>query len=56
MDPKSQLLSLAMCAAEVDRNVAQRYLIKRRLGKGVSVGTPGHPRVALRLPGQPPKV
>ncbi|XP_051015285.1 mitogen-activated protein kinase 15 [Acomys russatus] len=23
-----------MCAAEVDRNVAQRYLIKRRLGKG----------------------
>lgn len=23
-----------MCAAEVDRHVAQRYLIKRRLGKG----------------------
>lgn len=25
-----------MCAAEVDRHVAQRYLLKRRLGKGVS--------------------
>ncbi|EDL29511.1 mitogen-activated protein kinase 15, partial [Mus musculus] len=30
----SQRLPLAMCAAEVDRHVAQRYLIKRRLGKG----------------------
>lgn len=27
-----------MCAAEVDRHVAQRYLLKRRLGKGVSPG------------------
>lgn len=44
MDPKNQLLPLAMCAAEVDRHVAQRYLIKRRLGKGVSAGTPGHMR------------
>lgn len=25
-----------MCTAEVDRHVAQRYLLKRRLGKGVS--------------------
>ncbi|XP_059971727.1 mitogen-activated protein kinase 15 [Mesoplodon densirostris] len=27
-----------MCAAEMDRHVAQRYLLKRRLGKGVSSG------------------
>lgn len=31
---KSQRLPLTMCAAEVDRHVSQRYLIKRRLGKG----------------------
>lgn len=28
-----------MCAAEVDHHVAQRYLLKRRLGKGVSPAT-----------------
>lgn len=28
-----------MCAAEVDQHVAQRYLLKRRLGKGVSPAT-----------------
>lgn len=30
-----------MCAAEVDHHVAQRYLLKRRLGKGVSPATCG---------------
>lgn len=34
----SPRLPAAMCAAEVDHRVAQRYVIKRRLGKGVSPG------------------
>lgn len=40
--------SAGMCAAEVDHRVAERYLLKRRLGKGVSRGSaraspgPGH--------------
>lgn len=34
----SPRLSTGMCAAEVDHHVAQRYVIKRRLGKGVSPG------------------
>ncbi|KAM7317201.1 hypothetical protein ACRRTK_023503 [Alexandromys fortis] len=34
VNAKSLRLPLSMCAAEVDRHVAQRYLIKRRLGKG----------------------
>lgn len=34
----SPRLPTGMCAAEVDHHVAQRYLIKRRLGKGVSPG------------------
>lgn len=44
VNAKSLRQPLSMCAAEVDRHVAQRYLIKRRLGKGVSAGTPRHPR------------
>lgn len=37
--PASPRLPAAMCAAaEVDHHVAQRYMIKRRLGKGVSPG------------------
>ncbi|KAK7799238.1 hypothetical protein U0070_023691 [Myodes glareolus] len=34
VNAKSLRLPLSMCAAEVDRHVAHRYLIKRRLGKG----------------------
>lgn len=44
VNAKSLCLPLSMCAAEVDRHVAHRYLIKRRLGKGVSAGTPRHLR------------
>jgi hypothetical protein len=38
---------IAMCAAEVDRHIAQRYRLKRRLGKGVSAEAPRGPRSPL---------
>ena len=36
---------VGMCAAEVDHQVAQRYLLKRRLGKGVSPAPAGRGKV-----------
>lgn len=43
-----------MCALEVDQRVAQRYLLKRRLGKGVSPGVGGVGGAGRSRPGPVP--